>query len=115
MQVIAHNMISQFTDRQLNITSKEKGKAAEKLSTGYKINRSADDAAGLSISEKMRWQIRGLDKASDNVQDGVSLLQVADGALNEVHGILQRMRELAVRKLQMIQIQQRTGMQFNRK
>lgn len=89
-------MISQFTDRQLNITSKEKGKAAEKLSTGYKINRSADDAAGLSISEKMRWQIRGLDKASDNVQDGVSLLQVADGALNEVHGILQRMRELAV-------------------
>ena len=96
MQVIAHNMISQFTDRQLNITSKEKGKAAEKLSTGYKINRSADDAAGLSISEKMRWQIRGLDKASDNVQDGVSLLQVADGALNEVHGILQRMRELAV-------------------
>lgn len=96
MQVVAHNMIAQFTDRQLNITSKEKGKKAEKLSSGYRINRAADDAAGLQISEKMRWQIRGLSKASNNIQDGVSLLQVADGALNEVHGALQRTKELSV-------------------
>lgn len=68
----------------------------EKLSSGYRINRSADDAAGLTISEKMRWQIRGLDKASQNIADGMSLLQVADGALNESHAVLQRMNELAV-------------------
>lgn len=96
MQVVAHNMLAQFTSRQLNITSKDKEKKSEKLSSGYRINRSADDAAGLSISEKMRWQIRGLGKASNNIEDGISLLQVADGALNEVHGILQRTRELSV-------------------
>lgn len=96
MPVIAHNIASQFTNRQLNITTNKKGKSAEKLSSGYKINRSADDAAGLQISEKMRSQIRGLNQASRNIQDGISLCQVADGALNETHGILQRMRELSV-------------------
>lgn len=96
MQVITHNLLSQFSNRQLNITSGKKAKSAEKLSTGYKINRSADDAAGLTISEKMRWQIRGLNRASDNIGEGISLLQVADGALNEVHSILHRMRELSV-------------------
>ena len=96
MQVLAHNLLSQFTNRQLSITSKEKGKSTEKLSSGYRINRSADDAAGLQISEKMRSQIRGLTQASRNIQDGISLCQVADGALNETHSILQRMRELSV-------------------
>ena len=96
MQVLAHNLLSQFTNRQLSITSKEKGKSTEKLSSGYRINRSADDAAGLQISEKMRSQVRGLTQASRNIQDGVSLCQVADGALNETHSILQRMRELSV-------------------
>ena len=96
MQVVAHNLLAQFTNRQLNITSKENGKSAEKLSSGYRINRAADDAAGLSISEKMRRQIRGLNQASDNCQDGISLVQVADGALNETHSILQRMNELAI-------------------
>lgn len=96
MPVIAHNIASQFTSRQLNITTNKKTKSAEKLSSGYKINRSADDAAGLSISEKMRKQVRGLNQASRNIQDGVSLCQVADGALNETTGILQRMRELSI-------------------
>ncbi len=96
MQVLAHNLASQFTNRQLNITTDKKAKSSEKLSSGYKINRSADDAAGLQISEKMRWQIRGLDQASENIQDGISLCQVADGALNESHAVLQRMRELSV-------------------
>lgn len=96
MPVIAHNMLSQFTDRQLNITNKDKAKSSEKLSSGYRINRSADDAAGLNISEKLRWQVRGLDQASTNVSDGNSLLRVADGALNEVHAMLHRMNELAV-------------------
>lgn len=96
MQVVAHNMISQFTDRQLNITEKGKGKSAEKLSSGYRINRSADDAAGLQISEKMRWQIRGLDKTVDNCEAGVSFCQVADGAMNEIEDIVHRMRELSV-------------------
>lgn len=96
MPVIAHNIASQFTNRQLNITTGKKTKSAEKLSSGYKINRSADDAAGLQISEKMRSQIRGLNQASRNIQDGISLCQVADGALNETHDILQRMRELSV-------------------
>lgn len=96
MPVITHNLVSQFTNRQLNITSDKKAKSAEKLSSGYKINRSADDAAGLQISEKMRSQIRGLNQASQNIQDGISLCQVADGALNETHDILQRMRELSV-------------------
>lgn len=96
MQVLAHNLLSQFTDRQLNVNTKNKSKSTERLSSGYRINRSADDAAGLSISEKMRWQIRGLDQASENIQDGISLCQVADGALNESHAVLQRMRELSV-------------------
>ena len=96
MQVIAHNLLSQFSNRQLNITTKDKAKTSEKLSSGYRINRSADDAAGLQISEKMRWQIRGLEKGKDNITDGVSLVQVADGALSEVHSILQRVRELSV-------------------
>lgn len=96
MQVVAHNLVSQFTSRQLNVITTEKRKASEKLSSGYCINRSADDAAGLQISEKMRSQIRGLNQASRNIQDGISLCQVADGALNESHSVLQRMRELSV-------------------
>lgn len=96
MQVLVHNMLSQFTSRQLNINSKEKEKRAEKISSGYRINRSADDAAGLQISEKMRWQSRGLNRASQNIQDGISLIQVADGALQETHNILQRINELAI-------------------
>lgn len=96
MPVITHNIMSQFTNRQLNITSNKKAKSSEKLASGYKVNRSADDAAGLQISEKMRSQIRGLNQASRNIQDGISLCQVADGALNESHAVLQRMRELSV-------------------
>jgi flagellin len=83
------------TNRQLGITTSNLSTSTEKLSSGYKINRAADDAAGLSISEKMRSQIRGLNKASSNAQDGVSLVQTAEGALNETHSILQRMNELA--------------------
>ena len=94
--VITHNMTAAFVSRQYGIVSTDAAKTSEKLSSGYRINRSADDAAGLSISEKMRAQIRGLNRASDNIQDGISLLQVAEGALNETHSILQRMRELAV-------------------
>ncbi len=96
MQVLAHNLASQFTNRQLNINSKNKSKSAEKLSSGYKINRSADDAAGLTISEKMRWQIRGLDKGKHNIMDGISLVDTADGALQETHSVLQRVRELTI-------------------
>ena len=93
--VIQHNLTAMNAGRQLGITSNMQAKSSEKLSSGYKINRAADDAAGLSISEKMRSQIRGLKKASANAQDGVSLIQVAEGALNETHSILQRMNELA--------------------
>ena len=96
MPVIAHNIASQFTNRQLNITTGKKTKSAEKLASGYKINRSADDAAGLQISEKMRKQVRGLNQASRNIEDGVSLCQVADGALDETTAVLQRMRELSI-------------------
>lgn len=96
MQAIAHNLLSQFTDRQLNISTDSKAKAAEKLSSGYRINRAADDAAGLKISEKMRWQIRGLDKGMRNITEGISLIKTADGALSEVHDILQRVRELSI-------------------
>lgn len=96
MQVIAHNMLSQFTNRQLKISTNEKKKSTEKLSSGYKINRSADDAAGLQISEKLRWQIRGLNQGKDNIQDGISLIKTGEGALAEVHDILQRVRELSV-------------------
>lgn len=96
MQVLAHNLLSQFTNRQLNITSKGKEKSAEKLSSGYQINRSADDAAGLQISEKMRWQIRGLMRGEENIGDGISLIQTADGAMSEIHSVLQRVRELSI-------------------
>ena len=94
--VVRHNLTAANTNRQLGITTNGLQKSTEKLSSGYKINRAADDAAGLSISEKMRNQIRGLNKASDNAQDGISLVQTAEGALNEVHSMLQRMSELAV-------------------
>lgn len=93
--VVQHNLQAANTNRQLGITTSAQAKSTEKLSSGYKINRAADDAAGLSISEKMRSQIRGLNKASSNAQDGVSLAQTAEGALNETHSILQRMNELA--------------------
>ncbi len=94
--VVQHNMSAMNANRMLNITSSSVSKTTEKLSSGYRINRAADDAAGLSISEKMRGQIRGLTKASSNAQDGISLIQTAEGALNESHSILQRMRELSV-------------------
>lgn len=95
MARVNHNLSAMNAQRQLGITSGQKKKSAEKLASGYQINRAADDAAGLTISEKMRWQIRGLNKASRNVQDGISLIQTADGALEQVHEILQRMNELA--------------------
>ena len=94
--VVQHNMQAMNANRMLNVTTTNQAKATEKLSSGYKINRAADDAAGLSISEKMRKQIRGLDQASTNAQDGISAVQTAEGALNEVHSMLQRMNELAV-------------------
>ncbi|BCJ92942.1 flagellin [Anaerocolumna cellulosilytica] len=94
--IIQHNMQSANTNRQLGITTGNLSKSTEKLSSGYRINRAGDDAAGLSISEKMRGQIRGLEQASTNAQDGISLIQTAEGALNETHSILQRMRELTV-------------------
>ena len=93
--VVQHNMTAANANRMLGVTTSAQAKSSEKLSSGYKINRAADDAAGLTISEKMRSQIRGLNKASDNAQDGISLIQVAEGALNESHSILQRMNELA--------------------
>ncbi|MCX4268329.1 MAG: hypothetical protein OSJ62_06650 [Lachnospiraceae bacterium] len=96
MQIIAHNLASMFTNRQLNITTKNKSKAVEKLSSGYRVNRAADDAAGLSISEKMRYQIRGLDRGSKNTEEGISFIQVADGAMQEIHSMIQRIRELSV-------------------
>lgn len=93
--VVQHNLSAANTNRQLSITTNEQAKSTEKLSSGYRINRASDDAAGLSISEKMRSQIRGLNQAASNAQDGESLIQVAEGALNETHSILQRMNELA--------------------
>ena len=95
--VVQHNMTAANANRQLGITTGELAKATEKLSSGYKVNRAADDAAGLSISEKMRKQIRGLTQASANAQDGISMVQTAEGALAEVHSMLQRMNELAVK------------------
>lgn len=94
--IIQHNMAAANTNRQLGITTGNIAKSTEKLSSGYKINRAGDNAAGLTISEKMRAQIRGLEQASTNAQDGISLIQTAEGALNETQSILQRMRELAV-------------------
>ncbi len=94
--VVQHNLQAMNANRMLNVTTGQQAKSTEKLSSGYKINRAADDAAGLTISEKMRKQIRGLDQASTNAQDGVSSVQTAEGALTEVHSMLQRMNELAV-------------------
>ena len=93
---VQHNMQAMNANRNLGMVTSAQSKSTEKLSSGYRINRAADDAAGLSISEKMRAQIRGLNKASANAQDGISLIQTAEGALNEQHSILQRMRELSV-------------------
>ena len=93
--VVQHNMQAMNANRMLNVTTGQQAKSTEKLSSGYRINRAADDAAGLTISEKMRKQIRGLDRASTNAEDGVSSVQTAEGALTEVHSMLQRMNELA--------------------
>ncbi len=95
--VVQHNITAMNANRQLGITTDIQAKSSEKLSSGYKINRAADDAAGLAISEKMRRQVRGLTQASANAQDGISTVQTAEGALNEVHDMLQRMNELAVK------------------
>ena len=95
--VVQHNLTAMNSNRMLGITQSAQAKSSEKLSSGYKINRAADDAAGLSISEKMRKQIRGLTQASSNAQDGISAVQTAEGALNEVHDMLQRMNELATK------------------
>ena len=97
IMVVQHNLTAMNSNRMLGITTKSQAKSTEKLSSGYKINRAADDAAGLSISEKMRKQIRGLTQASLNAQDGISAVQTAEGALTEVHDMLQRMNELAVK------------------
>ena len=95
--VVQHNLKAMNSNRMLGVNTQTQAKSTEKLSSGYKINRAADDAAGLSISEKMRRQIRGLTQASANAQDGISCVQTAEGALNEVHDMLQRMNELAVK------------------
>ena len=95
--VVQHNLTAMNSNRMLGITTKTQAKSTEKLSSGYKVNRAADDAAGLSISEKMRRQIRGLTQASANASDGISCVQTAEGALNEVHDMLQRINELAVK------------------
>ena len=95
--VVQHNLTSMNSNRMLGLTTKAQAASTEKLSSGYKINRAADDAAGLSISEKMRKQMRGLTQASTNAQDGISAVQTAEGALTEVHDMLQRMNELAVK------------------
>ena len=95
--VVQHNLRAMNSNRMLGLTASSQAKSTEKLSSGYKINRAADDAAGLSISEKMRRQIRGLTQASANAQDGISCVQTAEGALNEVQDMLQRMNELAVK------------------
>ena len=95
--IVQHNLQAMNANRNLGITTGLQQKSTEKLSSGYRINRAGDDAAGLTISEKMRSQIRGLKQASDNAADGISLIQTAEGALNETHSILQRMNELAVK------------------
>lgn len=94
--VIQHNMAASFTNRQLGINNKSKAVSTERLSSGYRINRSADDAAGLSISEKMRGQIRGLNQASRNVEYGMNLINIQDAGMQEIHSILDRQRELCV-------------------
>ena len=95
--VVQHNLTAMNSNRMLGLTTKTQAKSTEKLSSGYKINRAADDAAGLAMSEKMRRQVRGLTQASLNAQDGISMVQTAEGALNEVHDMLQRLNELAVK------------------
>ena len=95
--IVKHNLTAMNSNRMIGVNTQTQAKTTEKLSSGYKINRAADDAAGLSISEKMRRQIRGLTQASKNAQDGISCVQTAEGALNEVHDMLQRMNELAVK------------------
>ena len=95
--VVQHNLRAMNSNRMLGVTTASQAKSTEKLSSGYKINRAADDAAGLAISEKMRRQVRGLTQAVANAQDGISAVQTAEGALNEVHDMLQRMNELAVK------------------
>ena len=95
--VVQHNMTAMNSNRMLGLTSKAQASSTEKLSSGYKVNRAADDAAGLAMSEKMRRQVRGLTQASANAQDGISMVQTAEGALNEVHDMLQRINELAVK------------------
>ncbi len=95
--VVQHNLQAMNSNRMLNVNTSSQAKSTEKLSSGYKINRAADDAAGLAISEKMRRQVRGLTQASANAQDGISCVQTAEGALNEVHDMLQRINELAVK------------------
>ncbi|MBQ8822690.1 MAG: flagellin [Lachnospiraceae bacterium] len=95
--IVKHNLLAMNSNRMLGVNTQTQAKTTEKLSSGYKINRAADDAAGLAISEKMRRQVRGLNQASLNAQDGISMVQTAEGALNEVHDMLQRMNELAVK------------------
>ncbi len=95
--VVQHNLQAMNSNRMLNVNTQSQAKSTEKLSSGYQINRAADDAAGLAISEKMRRQIRGLTQASANAQDGISMVQTAEGALNEVHDMLQRINQLAVK------------------
>jgi len=95
--VVQHNLTAMNSNRMLGLTAATQAKTTEKLSSGYRINRAADDAAGLAISEKMRRQVRGLTQATSNAQDGISCLQTAEGALNEVHDMLQRMNELAIK------------------
>ena len=95
--IVKHNITAMNSNRMLGLTTSSQAKSTEKLSSGYKINRAADDAAGLAMSEKMRRQVRGLTQASLNAQDGISMVQTAEGALNEVHDMLQRLNELAVK------------------
>jgi flagellin len=97
IMVVQHNLTATNSNRMLGLTSAKQAKSTEKLSSGYKVNRAADDASGLAISEKMRRQVRGLTQASANAQDGISMVQTAEGALNEVHDMLQRINELAVK------------------
>lgn len=97
MLSVQHNMLAGNSSRQFKVNTKKNATCSEKLSSGYRINRSADDAAGLAISEKMRRQIRGLHQAADNISEGIGYVQTAEGALNEVHDMLQRMNELAVK------------------
>ena len=94
--VVQHNLTAMNSNRMLGLTTSAQAKSTEKLSSGYRVNRAADDAAGLAISEKMRRQIKGLTQASRNAQDGISCVQTAEGALNEIHDMLQRMTTLAV-------------------